>query len=35
MAPLVPAAAIAILTIGVNLIVDWLLRRASLLHDEM
>lgn len=35
MAPLVPAAAIAILTIGVNMIVDWLLRRASLLHDEM
>ena len=35
LAPLIPASAIAILTIGVNLIVDWLLRRASLLHDEM
>lgn len=34
MTPLAPAAAIAFLTIGVNLIVDWLLRRASLLHDE-
>jgi peptide/nickel transport system permease protein len=28
-APLIPAAAIAILTIGVNLVVDWFLHRAS------
>ncbi len=35
MTPLVPAAAIAFLTIGVNLIVDWFLHRASLLHDEL
>jgi peptide/nickel transport system permease protein len=33
--PLVPAAAIAFLTIGINLIVDWLLRRTSLLHEEI
>jgi peptide/nickel transport system permease protein len=28
-APLIPAAAIAILTIGINLLVDWFLRRTS------
>ena len=28
-APLIPAAAIALLTIGVNLVVDWFLRRTS------
>jgi hypothetical protein len=27
--PLIPAAAIAILTIGVNLVVDWQQRRSS------
>jgi peptide/nickel transport system permease protein len=27
--PLIPAAAIALLTIGVNLVVDWQLGRAS------
>ena len=32
--PLVPAAAIAFLTIGVNLVVDWFLRKASGLRDE-
>ena len=32
--PLVPAAAIAILTIGVNLVVDWFLRKAAGLRDE-
>ena len=32
--PLVPAAAIAVLTIGVNLVVDWFLRRAAGLRDE-
>jgi peptide/nickel transport system permease protein len=31
--PLVPAAAIALLTIGVNLVVDWMLHRASGLKD--
>jgi len=33
-APLYPAAAIALLTIGVNLVVDWLLARNSLPHGE-
>jgi peptide/nickel transport system permease protein len=28
-APLIPAAAIALLTIGVNLVVDWFLHRTS------
>jgi peptide/nickel transport system permease protein len=28
-APLIPAAAIALLTIGVNLVVDWVLHRTS------
>lgn len=32
--PLIPAAAIAVLTIGVNLIVDWFLQKASNLRDE-
>ena len=32
--PLVPAAAIATLTIGVNLVVDWFLRKAAGLRDE-
>ena len=32
--PLVPAAAIAFLTIGVNLVVDWFLRKAAGLRDE-
>ena len=32
--PLVPAAAIAVLTIGVNLVVDWFLRKAAGLRDE-
>ncbi len=31
--PLIPAGAIALLTVGVNLIVDWFLRRASGLRD--
>ncbi len=31
--PLIPAAAIAILTVGVNLIVDWFLHLSSGLHD--
>jgi len=33
-APLIPAAAIAIMTIGVNLVVDWVLNRTSLLRRE-
>ena len=33
-APLYPAAAIALLTIGVNLVVDWLLARNSLPHGD-
>ena len=32
--PLIPAAAIAILTIGVNLVVDWFLHKASGIRDE-
>ena len=32
--PLIPAAAIAILTIGVNFVVDWFLHRTSGLKDE-
>lgn len=32
--PLVPAAAIAFLAIGVNLVVDWFLRKAAGLRDE-
>lgn len=32
--PLLPAAAIAILTIGVNFVVDWFLHMTSGLHDE-
>lgn len=35
MTPLLPAAAIAILTIGVNLVVDWFLRRTSGLRDDV
>lgn len=31
--PLIPAAAIAVLTIGVNFVVDWMLHRASGLKD--
>ena len=31
--PLIPAGAIACLTIGVNLIVDWFLRRTSELRE--
>jgi peptide/nickel transport system permease protein len=33
--PLWPAGAIAFLTIGVNLIVDWFLHRSSTVHDEL
>jgi len=32
--PLLPAAAIAILTIGVNFVVDWFLHKTSGLRDE-
>ncbi len=32
--PLLPAAAIALLTVAVNFIVDWFLHRSSGLHDE-
>lgn len=32
--PMYPAAAIAILTIGVNLVVDWMLNRSSLLRKQ-
>jgi peptide/nickel transport system permease protein len=32
--PLVPAAAIAILTLGVNFVVDWFLHKTSGLKDE-
>jgi peptide/nickel transport system permease protein len=31
--PLFPAGAIALLTVGVNLVVDWFLRKASGLRD--
>jgi len=34
MTPLVPAAAIAILTIGVNLVVDWFLHKTAGLKDD-
>jgi peptide/nickel transport system permease protein len=33
--PLIPAAAIAILTIGVNFVVDWFLHKTSGLKDEL
>ncbi len=33
--PLIPAAAIAILTIGVNFVVDWFLQKTSGLKDEL
>ena len=34
--PLVPAAAIAVLTVGINLVVDWFLHKsAGRLHDEL
>ena len=32
--PLIPAAAIAILTISVNFVVDWFLQKTSRLKDE-
>jgi len=32
--PLLPAAAIAVLTVAVNFIVDWFLHRSSGLHDD-
>ena len=32
--PLIPAAAIAFLTIGINLVVDWFLRKAAGLREE-
>ncbi|MDX6752438.1 ABC transporter permease [Geminicoccaceae bacterium 1502E] len=32
--PLLPAAAIALLTVGVNFVVDWFLHESSGLHDE-
>jgi len=35
MTPLFPAAAIAFLTIGVNLVVDWFLRRTSELREAI
>jgi peptide/nickel transport system permease protein len=31
--PLIPAAAVALLTIGVNFVVDWMLHRSSGLKD--
>ena len=31
--PLIPAAAIAFLTVGVNLVVDWFLHKASGIKD--
>ena len=33
--PLIPAAAIAVLTIGVNFVVDWFLHKTSGLKDEL
>ena len=33
--PLIPAAAIALLTIGVNFVVDWFLHQTSGLKDEL
>ncbi len=35
MVPMWPAGAIAFLTIGVNMVVDWFLRRSSELHGEV
>jgi peptide/nickel transport system permease protein len=32
--PMYPAAAIALLTIGVNLVVDWMLNRSSMLRKH-
>ena len=32
--PLLPAAAIALLTVAVNFVADWLLHKTSGLHDE-
>ena len=32
--PLIPAGAIALLTIGVNFVVDWFLHKSSGLKDE-
>jgi peptide/nickel transport system permease protein len=32
--PLLPAAAIALLTVGVNFVVDWFLHKTSGLRDE-
>ena len=32
--PLLPAAAIAILTVGVNFVVDWFLQKTSGIRDE-
>lgn len=34
MTPLLPAASIAFLTIGVNLVVDWYLRKAANIRDD-
>jgi len=31
--PLLPAAAIALLTVGINFVVDWMLHRSSGLKD--
>ena len=31
--PLIPAAAIALITVGVNFVVDWFLHKASGLRD--
>ena len=32
--PLLPAAAIGLLTVAVNFVVDWFLHKTSGLHDE-
>jgi peptide/nickel transport system permease protein len=32
--PLLPAAAIALLTVGVNFVVDWFLQKTSGLRDD-
>jgi peptide/nickel transport system permease protein len=34
MTPLIPAAAIALITVGINFLVDWFLQKSSGLHDE-
>lgn len=34
MTPLIPAAAIALITVGVNFVVDWFLHTSSGLHDD-